>query len=99
VYIFNQVGAEPWGRIATGIAELVASILLLLPATIALGALLATCIMAGAIASHAFVLGIEVQGDGGLLFSYATIIFLTAIILLIMHRRQLPDLKAKFFPQ
>lgn len=99
VYIFSQVGAEPWGRIATGVAELIASILLLLPATVALGALMATCIMAGAIATHAFVLGIEVQGDDGLLFAYATIIFLASMLLLVMHRHQLSVLKAKLFPK
>lgn len=99
VYIFSQVGAEPWGRIGTGIAELTASILLLLPATIVIGALIAAGIMAGAITTHVLVLGIEVQNDGGLLFAYATIIFLASILLLVRHRHQLLGLKAKFFPK
>lgn len=29
VYIFTKVGAEPWGRIGTGIIELIAAIMLL----------------------------------------------------------------------
>lgn len=33
VYIFTTVGMEPWGRIATGTAELIAAILLLWPKT------------------------------------------------------------------
>jgi uncharacterized membrane protein YphA (DoxX/SURF4 family) len=97
VYIFSQVGMEPWGRIGTGVAELVASILLLLPMTIALGALMAAGIMSGAIASHALLLGIEVQGDGGLLFAYATVILIASLILLSMHRHQLSALKARLF--
>src|SRR5690349_1697763 len=68
VYIFTTVGAEPWGRIGSGVVELIAAILLLSPSTAALGALLAMGVMAGAIMSHLTILGIEVKGDGGLLF-------------------------------
>jgi len=88
VYIFSQVGIEPWGRIATGAAELIASILLLIPATIVLGALLSIGVMMGAIVTHLFVLGIEVQGDGGQLFMYATIVLVTSIVLLFIHKDQ-----------
>ncbi|ELR70081.1 hypothetical protein C900_04078 [Fulvivirga imtechensis AK7] len=41
VYIFTTIGMEPWGRIGSGVAELVAAVLLLVPATAWLGALLA----------------------------------------------------------
>lgn len=97
VYIFSEVGMEPWGRIGTGVAELVASILLLVPRTIALGALMATGIMSGAIVTHVFVLGIEVQGDGGLLFSYAVTILIASLILLVMYKHQLETLKTSLF--
>lgn len=86
VYIFSQVGIEPWGRIGTGIAELVASILILIPRTIVLGALLAIGIMLGAIVTHLFILGIEVQGDGGQLFTYAIIVLIASAALVVMHR-------------
>ncbi|MEZ5330609.1 MAG: YHS domain-containing (seleno)protein [Thermoanaerobaculia bacterium] len=66
MWIFSRLGAEPWGRLGSGVVELVASILILLPATVTIGALLAVGVMAGAVASHLTVLGIEVQGDGGL---------------------------------
>ena len=47
VYIFSTLGVEPWGRILSGIVELVAAILLLVPATTTVGAVLALAVMAG----------------------------------------------------
>src|SRR4029453_6823492 len=67
-YIFSTLGIEPWGRIGTGVLELITVILLLNPKTPVLGALLAVGLMGGAIMSHLTRLGIEVQGDHGLLF-------------------------------
>ncbi len=95
VYIFSQLGVEPWGRIATGCMELIAAVLLLLPATIIPGALLAIGIMTGAIASHILKLGIVVQNDGGLLFVYACIVLFSAILLLVLHKQQLILFKQK----
>src|SRR5947199_5347045 len=69
VYIFTKVGAEPWGRIGSGVIELIAAILILTPRFTWLGSLLAMGVMAGALVSHLTVLGIEVQGDKGLLFA------------------------------
>src|SRR5215470_19519120 len=71
VYIFTKVGAEPWGRIGSGIVELIAAALLLTPRFNWLGSLIALGVMGAAIASHLTVLGVEVQGDKGLLFSLA----------------------------
>jgi hypothetical protein len=90
VYIFSTLGAEPWGRIGSGIVELIASVLLLLPATASLGAILAAGVMAGAIFSHLTVLGLEVKGDGGLLFALAVIVFASSAIVLTIRRTQLP---------
>lgn len=89
VYIFTSVGMEPWGRIGSGIAELVAAILILVPRYTWLGALLAMGIMSGAIFFHLTILGIEVQGDGGLLFVYALIVFISSAVLLFMNRDKL----------
>src|SRR3954467_5317596 len=58
VYIFTKVGLEPWGRIGSGGAELIAAILILIPRTTWLGAGLALAVMAGAIFSHLTVLGV-----------------------------------------
>jgi putative oxidoreductase len=95
VYIFSQVGIEPWGRIGTGVAELIASVLLLIPATIAIGALLSIGIMLGAIVTHLFILGIEVQGDGGQLFAYAMIVLVVSAVLLWMYRGQVRSILTK----
>ncbi|MBL7850219.1 MAG: DoxX family protein [Cyclobacteriaceae bacterium] len=89
VYIFSQAGIEPWGRIGTGVAELIASLLLLVPRTIALGAAVSLGLMAGALATHLLILGIEVQGDGGQLFAYALIVFLSSSALMLIHSDQL----------
>jgi len=93
VYIFSKIGIEPWGRIATGIAELVASVLLLVPATIVIGALTGIGIMLGALATHLFILGIEVQGDGNQLFIYALIVLFACVALLVLHFQQLISYK------
>jgi hypothetical protein len=90
VYIFTTLGVEPWGRIGSGVVELVASVLLLIPATAGLGAGVALMVMAGAIASHLTILGTEVQGDGGLLFGLAIVVFLASAALLVIRRAELP---------
>lgn len=95
IYIFTKAGMEPWGRIGTGVAELIASVLLLVPATIVPGAVIAIGLMAGALATHLFILGIEVQGDGGQLFIYALIVLLSGIALLVIHSDQLITYKNK----
>jgi uncharacterized membrane protein YphA (DoxX/SURF4 family) len=85
IYIFSKMGIEPWGRIGTGVMELIASVLLLVPRTKLLGALLAIGIMAGAILSHIFFLGISVQGDGGQLFIYALVVFFCSVLVIVLH--------------
>ena len=99
VYIFSTLGrfvgipvVEPWGRIASGVVELIASVLLLVPATASIGALIAMGVMGGAIVSHLFVLGIEVKGDGGLLFVLALTAFAGSAMVLILRRSQIPIL-------
>ena len=90
VYIFTKVGAEPAGRIGSGVIELVAAVLLLMPRLTWLGSVLALGMMAGAMASHLTVLGIEVQGDKGLLFGLALTVFLASAVNLFLNRRQIP---------
>ncbi len=90
VYIFTQLGAEPWGRIGSGVVELIASVLLLLPRTVTLGAILALGTISGAILSHLTKLGIVVQDDGGLLFGLAIVVFACSAAVLWMRRREVP---------
>ena len=93
IYIFSRLGIEPWGRIGSGITELIASVLLLWPSTIALGAVVGAGIMLGAIGAHATLLGIEVLDDGGQLFIYALIVLIACIGLMLLHFRQLVTIK------
>ncbi len=92
VYIFETLGIEPWGRIASGVAELVVSALLLWPRTVGLGAVGALGVISGAIAAHLTKLGIEVQGDGGTLFYLAVAVFVGSAVLAWLHRREIPVL-------
>ena len=96
IYIFSTLGLEPWGRIGSGVVELVAAILLLVPGTVAFGALLALTVISGALVSHLTKLGIEVQGDGGLLFALASVVFAASATLLWLHRAALPVLGKRF---
>jgi putative oxidoreductase len=96
VYIFTKVHAEPWGRIGSGVVELIAAVLLLIPRTVWAGAFLALGVMAGAIFSHLTILGIEVIGDGGLLFALALIVFVTSSVALVLHRSQIPVIGRRF---
>lgn len=90
VYIFTTVGAEPWGRIGSGVLELIAALLLLVPATAALGGAMAAGLMAGAIMSHLTILGIDVKGDGGLLFGLAVVVFVAGLAVTCIRRADLP---------
>ena len=103
VYIFSTLGrfvglagVEPWGRIGSGVIELIASVLLMVPATASMGALVAMGVMGGAIVSHLIILGIEVKGDGGLLFGLALAAFAGSVVVLVLRRSQLPVL-GRFF--
>ena len=90
VYIFTTLGIEPWGRYGSGVTELAAALLLLYPATAALGATIAMATMAVAILSHLTLLGIEVMNDGGLLFTLAIVVFVASAVVLMMRRADLP---------
>lgn len=89
VHIFSTLGLEPWGRIGTGVMELISGILLFIPRTSVYGAGLALGIMAGAILSHLLFLGIEVQGDGGNVFILAIIVTICSIGVLFLKRNDL----------
>jgi len=92
VYIFTTLGMEPWGRIGSGVAELIASVLLLLPQTVVFGAILSLGVISGAIFFHLTKLGITLPlvDDHGELFALAVIVFVCSAVVLIMHRDELP---------
>lgn len=100
VYIFTQVGMEPWGRIGIGVAELIAAGLLIYKTLSWVGALLSAGLMVGAIGMHLTILGIEVKGDGGYLFFLAAVVLFCSLIVLFFEREKLmtliTNLKARF---
>lgn len=92
VYIFSTLGIEPFGRVGSGVAELIAAVLLLIPRTTLVGALLSCGVMFGAIASHILILGYEVQNDGGTLFILALITFICSVALVFIYKNQIFNL-------
>jgi hypothetical protein len=111
VYIFTKLGTfvhsyffsapistiEGSARIGSGIIELIAAVLLLTPRFVWAGAVLAMAATAGAICSHLTFLGIDVQGDKGLLFALAIIVFVTSAVALVLHRSQIPVLGGRLW--
>ena len=90
VALFTQLDMEPWGRIGTGVFELIASALILYPRTTGWGAGLGCGLMAGAIFFHLTKLGIKFDGDYGL-FTMAVIAFVCCLLLLVIYRNQVLD--------
>ena len=91
VQLFTTLGMEPWGRIGTGVGEVIASILILIPRTTLLGAIIGLGLMSGAIFFHLTKLGIYFGGDA-VLFSYAVIAFVCCALLITIYRKNIPQL-------
>ncbi|WP_343664227.1 DoxX family protein [Chryseobacterium mucoviscidosis] len=87
VAIFSQLHAEPFGRIFSGVLELITAVLILNPKTTFWGAVLGLVTMIGAIASHIFILGIDTNNDDGKLFYLALTVFVFCVILLIKFKK------------
>lgn len=96
-FIFSTLGMEPWGRYISGVAELIAVVLLVIPRTVTLGAILALGVITGAIASHLTKLGIVIKDDGGQLFALACIVFAGSAAILFLRRVQIPVIGPHFF--
>jgi len=90
VYIFSKVGLEPVGRIGIGVLELIAGILLLIPKSVWAGAGLTIGIIGGAIMMHLTQLGIEINGDSGVLFYTAVFVFIVSGIILWSYKKDIP---------
>lgn len=90
VYIFSTLGVEPWGRIGSGVVELIAGFCLLYRPLVWLGSGLAIGLMSGAVFSHLTLLGIEVMEDGGQLFYMAVVTLIFSSILAWKYRGTIP---------
>ena len=88
VKLFTEIGMEPWGRIGTGIIELIAAILLLIPRFTGFGALLGLAMMTGALYFHLTKIGVNFNGDP-LLFIYAVITFVCCAMLILIYKSKL----------
>lgn len=97
-FIFSTLGVEPWGRILTGVLELVAVGLLLTPRWAGVGGLLSLGLMGGALMGHLTKLGLVVQDDGGLLFALAVTVFAAAALVVWLRRAELPLIGGRFVP-
>jgi len=82
---------EAWWRYGQGVWELVASLLLLMPRLGWAGGILTLGALGAAIVSHLTVLGIEIQGDHGLLFGMAIVTFMCGFIVTFIHRHEIPS--------
>jgi uncharacterized membrane protein YphA (DoxX/SURF4 family) len=104
VYIFKSVDdfmqwtavMEPYGRIFTGIIELVAGLLLLWPKQSHWGAFLSMGVIFGALMTHLVILGIDVKGDHGKVFYLGLLTFICNVIVVYQNRKSLPILKSIF---
>lgn len=96
VELFTKLGVEPWGRIGTGVIELIASILLLIPSTLFIGAFLGIGLMSGAILSHLTIIGIESKGDGGQLFILAITVWICCAIIMLLYKQHAVIMLEKF---
>lgn len=81
---------EAYLRIGTGILELIASILLFIPKSIWLGALMTIGLMTGAVLGHLTKIGITHNNDGGLLFGSAIFILIIGIAVFLKEKKQIP---------
>jgi hypothetical protein len=96
VYIFSTLGIEPWGRLILGAMELLSIILLWIPKTTLYALILILGMMSGAIASHLFILGIEIMGDGGELFILGLVTWLATAMLLFTMQKEIKILGMMF---
>lgn len=92
IYIFSTLGIEPWGRFLLGTMELLSIILLWIPKTTLYALILILGMMSGAIASHLFILGIQIMGDGGELFILGLVTWLASAVLLFSRREEIQTL-------
>jgi hypothetical protein len=85
VYIFTTLGVEPWGRIGSGVMELIAGFLFLTKYYV-WGSLISVGIMFGAVMSHILILGYVIMDDGGQLFIMALVALVFSALLVWQQR-------------
>lgn len=101
--LFELFDADPWGRIAAGVGELVAVLCLLIPGLVPLGAVISIGVITPALVLHLTKLGISIDperlGDprleplaGPSLFLLGVVVFAGSIAILVLRRAEVADL-------
>lgn len=86
IWIFSQMGWEPWGRYMIAVVETIAIILLISPVYI-IGSIITLSIISAANFLHFTRLGININGDGGLLFVLSIIVILCSLFIVVHWNR------------
>ena len=86
VYIFSQMGWEPYGRFLIAGVETIAILLLISPAYI-VGAIITLSVISAANFLHFTKLGFEINNDGGLLFALSIIVIICSLIVVLHWNR------------
>ena len=89
IFVFEIMGMEPYGRFITGLIELVIGVFLLVPSTKLWGIIGAFGVASCCMTAHFTTLGIEINNDGGQLFSMTSSIFVCSIILSALHKDEI----------
>ena len=103
VAMFEILGAAPFGRYAAGVLELAAVVLLLIPRTIGVGAIVSIAAITGAIGAHVTKLGVSIDAEalgkpaleplnGPSLFTMAIAVLVASAAVLFIRRRSIPVL-------
>ena len=94
IELFTKLEMEPSGRYLIGALELIAAVLLLIPASVVYGAVLCLGLMAGAVMGHVTKLGFE--GQMGVMAGMAVAAVLFSLVILFLRRAQLPIVHRMF---
>jgi len=89
VAVFTRLDMDPGGRYLIAVIELTAAILLLSPLA-ALGSVVATGVMCGAIIAHVTQLGLVTNDDGGRLVGLLVIVLVCVSYVLVSRRKEIP---------
>lgn len=82
--VFETLGAEPYGRFLTGVLEIIAAVILLVPGRARYGATLGIALMAGAIGVHVYKLGFE--GEMGIMAGMALLVLIVCVVIVYLGR-------------
>ena len=96
LFIFDQIEMGAAGRYIIGIVEAFSALLLLTPNIPHIGALLGFGTMMGALIAHLTVLGIDINGDGGLLVMMMGVVIVTTATVMYIRRRDMPMIGRTF---